>query len=192
MSKKWVFNSLVEDDKDAIGLVAYALYKHKKHTLATNLRSQGKEEGSIQQQVDTFHDQTLQNNSLDDYREKATNYLNSLFLEIENEEREKFARERAKIEKQHQSSFKKEKAKILKNMREYQSSHKSWFEKLGNWLISGIPGIVSSFLVTSLILGASMLLVNESKRQEVFAELAVEYLGISAQVNDSTGNKKLR
>ncbi|MGJ0636181.1 hypothetical protein [Xenorhabdus bovienii] len=29
MSKKWVFEALVKDDKDAVGLMAYALYKYK-------------------------------------------------------------------------------------------------------------------------------------------------------------------
>lgn len=179
MTKKWVFESLVTDDKDAIGLIAYALYKHKKHTLATSLRKEGKEEGYIQQQVQTFHDQTLQNNSLGDYREKANSFLDEIFDELEEIISADFKKEKAKLEKQCQNEIKNQKAKILKNMREYQTANKSPLEKLGLWLLSGIPGIVSSFVLTCFILGASIFLVNEDKRQEVFADLASKYLGVS-------------
>ncbi|CBJ88883.1 hypothetical protein HZS38_12070 [Xenorhabdus nematophila] len=76
MSKKWVFEALVKDDKDAVGLIAYALYKYRKHILATNLRNQGENESIIKKEVSIFHKQTLQNNSPDDYRDRATHYLN--------------------------------------------------------------------------------------------------------------------
>ena len=79
MSKKWVFESLVTDDKDAIGLIAYAFYKRKKHTLATSLRSEGKDESHIQQEVRTFHDHALQSNALPDYREEAKKFLDEIF-----------------------------------------------------------------------------------------------------------------
>lgn len=179
MTKKWVFESLVTDDKDAIGLIAYALYKNEKHTLASNLRKQGKLEPEIQQEVNTFHDQTLQNNSLTHYRERATTYLSEIIERVQKDEHEKYLKEKAKLEKQHGNALKNQKTKILKNMREYQHANKSFVEKLSAWLLSGIPGIVSSFIITCFILGASMLLVSEDRRQEVFAELASKYLGIS-------------
>ncbi len=185
MTKKWVFESLVTDDKDAIGLIAYALYKHKKHTLATSLRKEGKDEDHIQQQVQTFHDQTLQNNSLTDYREKAKNFLDEIFDELEEIISADFKKEKAKLEKQHQNAIKNQKAKILKSMREYQTANKSPLEKLGLWLLSGVPGIVSSFVITCFILGASMFLVSEDRRQEVFAELASKYLGISQNTSQT-------
>lgn len=178
LSKKWVFDSLVTDDKDAIGLIAYALYKHKKHTLAVNLRDEGKDEDTIQKEVNTFHDQTLQNNSLDDYRDKATKYLSDLIQRVQDDERAEFDKEKVKLAKAQQNELKNQRSKILKNMREYQSANKSMMEKLGNWLLSGIPGIVSSFILTCFFLGASMLLVTQEKRQEVFAELVSKYLGV--------------
>lgn len=184
MDKKWVFESLVKDDKDSIGLIAYALYKNKKHTLATSLRNKGKDESHIQQQVQTFHDQTLQNNSLDDYREKAKNFLDKIFNELEEDIKARYEKEKTQLGKEHANNLKKEKAKLIKNIREFQHANRSWYEKLGAWLLSGIPGIVSSFLVTSLIIGASVLLVSESKRQEVLTELWAKYLGISQPVKN--------
>lgn len=192
MTKKWVFESLVTDDRDAVGLIAYALYKNKKHTLASNLRSEGKAEDTIQQEVNTFHDQTLQNNSLVDYREKATNYLSELIQNVQNDERVKYTQEKQKLEqkhqkekkdlgKEHEAKLKKQKTAILKNMREYQGANRTFPEKTFHWLASGLPGIVSSFLITCLIIGASVLLVSEDRKQEVFTELASKYFGISAQ-----------
>ena len=194
MTKKWVFGSLVTDDKDAIGLIAYALYKNEKHTLASNLRRQGKDEPTIQQEVNTFHDQTLQNNSLSYYRDRATNYLSDLIQRVQDDERENFAKEKTKLEKRHQNELKNQRTKILKSMREYQTANKSALEKLGLWLLSGIPGIVSSFLVTCLIIGASVLFISEDKRQEMLTNLWAEYFGVQQQApasptKQSTGTK---
>ncbi|MDE9493776.1 hypothetical protein KKJ09_09245 [Xenorhabdus bovienii] len=63
--------------------MAYALYKYKKHILATDLRNKRKSENIIPKEVNTFHDQTLQNNRLEDYRDKATNYLHGLIQQVE-------------------------------------------------------------------------------------------------------------
>lgn len=178
LTKKWVFESLVTDDKDAIGLIAYALYKNEKHTLASSLRQQGKDEQTIQQEVKIFHDHTLQNNSLGHYKDRATTYLSKLIQKVQDDEIEKYQKEKMKSDKQHQTELKKQRAEILKGMREYQTANKSALDKLTHWLLSGLPGIVSSFLITCFILGASMLLVSEDRRQEVFAELASKYLGV--------------
>ncbi|WP_428242325.1 hypothetical protein [Gynuella sp.] len=181
MTKKWVFESLVKDDQDSIGLIAYALYKHKKHTLATSLRKEGKNEEYIQQQVQTFHDQTLQNNSLDDYREKAKNFLNKIFSELEADISAGFEKEKAQLEKQHKKDLANEKRKLCQNIKNYQHANRTWYEKLGAWLLSGIPGIVSSFLVTCLIIGASVLLISEDKRQDMLRSLWAEYFGVQQQ-----------
>lgn len=182
MARKWVFESLVNNDQDSIGLIAYALYKHKKHTLATSLRQAGNDEDYIQQQVQTFHDQTLQNNSLEDYREKAKNFLNKIFQEIEEDISAKFEKEIAQVEKQHKKELTNEKRKLFKNIKEYQHANRAWYEKLGAWLLSGIPGIVSSFLVTCLIIGASILFISEDKRQDMLRSLWAEYFGVQQQV----------
>lgn len=178
MNKKWVFGALVSDDKDAIGLIAYALYKHKKHTLATALRREGKTEDYIQQQVQIFHDQTLQNDSLNDYREKATNFLDEIFSKLEQDIEDRYEKEKAQLKKDHVNAIKKEKQKLIKNIEEFKYANRAWYEKLGLWLLSGIPGIVSSFVVTTLIIGSAVLFVPEQKKQEIFEDLIKNYLGL--------------
>lgn len=178
MNKKWVFASLVNNDRDAIGLIAYALYKHKKHTLATSLRQEGRGEDYIQQQVQTFHDQTLQNNSLNDYREKATNFLNEIFSKLEQNIKDSYEKEKAQLQKDHANAIKKEKQKLIKNIEEFKYANRAWYEKLGLWLLSGIPGLISSFLITALIIGAAVLFVPEQKKQEIFESLIKNYLGL--------------
>lgn len=183
-----MFEALVKNDTDAIGLIAYALYKHKKHSLAQSLRNQGFSEQHIQDQVKIFHDQTL-HNSLNDYRVTAENYMNAICVQLEKdittkfEEREKQfkqsldARE-AQTKKDCDARIKKERREFIKAVQEYERTNKSMLSIFGAWLISGIPGIFASFLITALVIGASVLLVSEEKRKEVFASLVAEYIGI--------------
>ena len=184
-----MFEALVKNDTDAIGLIAYALYKHKKHSLAQSLRDQGFSEQHIQDQVKIFHDQTL-HNSLSDYRVRAENYMNAICVQLEKDittkfdEREKQfkqsldARE-AQTKKDCDARIKKERRQFIKSVQEYEKTNKSMLSIFGAWLISGIPGILASFLITALVIGASVLLVSEEKRKEVFASLVAEYVGIA-------------
>lgn len=190
-NKKWVFDTLVEHDKDAIGLIAYALYKYKKHTLAKTLRAEGSTEEHIQEQVRTFHDQTLQNSSLEDYREKATNYLNELFKKVEDTERDKYSREKAQLEKQFKKDILKERREFIKNVQEYERMHKPWHSVVGSFLLSGIPGIVSSFLIFCLIVGAAIFFVPEAERTSILTKLFAEYVGAEVPA-DSTNTKPLK
>jgi len=190
VSQKWVFEALVENENDGIGLIAYALYKHKKHALAQSLREQKHPEIYIQNQVKIFHDQTLQNNTLKDYREKAENYLSGVYAVLEKDIATKYAEKEkqlkqaheareAQVKKECEASIKKERREFIKSIQEYERSNKSWFSIFCAWLISGIPGVVASFLITALVIGSSVLLVPEEKRKEVFASLAAEYIGIA-------------
>ncbi|UAW98743.1 hypothetical protein KEM63_01790 [Halopseudomonas nanhaiensis] len=179
MKKRWVFASLVKNDQDAIGLIAYALYKHKKHTLATSLRSEGKDETFIQQQVDTFHDQTLQNNSLDDFREKATKFLDEMIGQIEKDLTADHEKEKAALAKQHKNQLTNEQKRLLQNMKNYQRAHRSIWERAGAWILSGVPSAVSSFLIASLVIGASVLTVSEEQRQAVLTSLWANYFGVN-------------
>ncbi|MEH6671360.1 hypothetical protein [Halopseudomonas sp.] len=178
LNKKWVFATLVKNDRDTVGLIAYALYKHKKHTLATSLRDDGKDEAFIQQQVQTFHDQTLQNNSLDDYREKATKFLADIFDQIEKDVSVNHEKERVLLEKKYKKDLTNEQKRLFQNIKNYQYDHRSKMDRLGAWLLSGVPSVVSSFLIASLLIGASVLTVSEEQRQAVLKSLWANYFGV--------------
>lgn len=188
MSKKWVFEALVTDSKDAIGLIAYALYKQRKHTLAESLREDGVPEPDIANQVKIFHDQTLKN-GLEDYKEKSTAFLNEIFKQLEDTilkrtavERDKLVAEHAQrelaLKKEHAKKIKQEQRNLAKKIVEYEKDNKPILERFGAWLISGIPGVIASFLLTAIFIGSAVLLVPESKRQEIFVSLAAEYLNM--------------
>lgn len=190
MSQTWVFEALVNNDTDAIGLIAYALYKHKKHSLAQSLRANGNTEQDIQNQVKIFHDQTLQNNSLDDYRVKAENFLDAICVQLEKDittkfnDREKQLKQsleirEAQTKKDCEARIKKERREFIKSVQEYERSNKSILSIFLAWLISGIPKVLASFVITALVIGSSVLLVSEEKRKEVFASLVAEYVGIA-------------
>lgn len=180
VEKRWVFEAIVEHEKDAVGLIGYALYKHKKHTLAKALRKQGQSDAQIQLQVQTFHDQFLHNDSIEEYRNKATDFLNQIFSGIEADLRKELDEKIALLDKTHQKALKKSRSDFLKSVQEYERVNKSLLSRLWGFLISGIPGIVSSFLITSLVIGASLMFVSEAKRKEFLTSLAAEYVGIDA------------
>ena len=187
LEKRWVFDSIVESDEDVVGLIGYALYKYKKHTLAKSLRAQNRGEEDIKREVQIFHDQFLHNNSVEEYRNKATDYLDQLFSKVESEEREKYEKEKEKLEKQLKRDLRKGRNDFIKSVQEYEKMNKPWHARLVAFLISGVPGIVSSFLITSLVVGAALVLVPEEKRKEVFTTLAAEYIGID--LPQSTNSK---
>ncbi|GAB2200886.1 hypothetical protein [Sessilibacter sp. MAH4] len=204
MNKKWVFESLVKDDKDAIGLIAYALYKHKKHNLANNLRADGASDVQIEQQVKTFHDQALLSDSLNDYREMAVTYFDALISEAEEKYNEKqrlqkkahedkvkslkllHEKEIKNLNTKHINELKRQEANLLKKIKEYSLTHKSVFEKLVHWLFSGIPSTISTFLLTALFLGSVLFFTSEEKRKEVFSEFASKYISIQSSGSNKT------
>ena len=76
--KEWVFEKLVASETDAIGLLAYALYKHEKHELACKLRKSGASEGDIDSQVSTFHNQALIPARLFGYKAQSSKFIDTL------------------------------------------------------------------------------------------------------------------
>lgn len=178
MEKRWVFETIVEDDQDVVGLIGYALYKYKKYELAQSLRKQGCPEDQIQDQVQTFHDHFLLNNSVNDYRNKATNFLDNVYKKMEDGLKQAFDEKKDKLEKQYNKDLGKARRDFIKSVQEYERFNKTWPEKIWSFLISGIPGIVSSFIVTSLIIGAALLFVPQATRNQVFVTLASQYMGV--------------
>jgi len=179
LEKRWVFEAIVEDDEDAVGLIGYALYKCKKHTLAKTLREQGMEEPDIQTEVQTFHDQFLRNNSVEEYRNKATDYLDQVYSQFENKIRTSYQAEKAQLEKQLDKDLKKFKRDFINSVKEYDVTNKPWHSKLWAFLISGIPGIASSFLIFCVLVGGAVFFVSEERREEILTSLVVEYIGVS-------------
>lgn len=178
MAKKWVFEALVQDDKDAVGLIAYALYKHRKHTLAGSLRAEGKSEQDIESEVRMFHDHTLNDGTLDDYREKATRYLDGVYASLETDIKANFEKEKQKLVKAHAAELKKDRAKFVKNVRAFETSNQNWLERFWLWLLSGIPSLVSTFVLTAFLWGALFFFVSEDAKKELVTNLVTSYLGV--------------
>lgn len=174
MVEKWVFEEIVEDDKDIIGLVAYALYKQRKHTLGVSLREQGKDEDLIREELKSFHNQALQSNSLDDYRARGKIFLDEIVHSIE----EEFSKERRLLEEQTKKRLSAEKSKILKDIENYQRANQLWREKILNWFLSGLSTTFSSLLITCLIVGVLVLSVSTDRRQKILENIAADYFSV--------------
>lgn len=175
-SKKWVFEALVENERDSVGLIGYALYKNKKHLLAKKLRSANQSEEVIQQEVSRFHDQTLQTDSINDYREKATQFLSEIIQKVQDDEKRKHQKELDVLKKKYEKDIKAESTKVFTRIKSYQAGHRTVIERLGLWLLSGIPGLFSSTLILCLFYGLTMLFIPEEKRAELLRDALAEFI----------------
>lgn len=188
-----MYQALVENDNDSIGLIAYAFYKKDKNSLANDLRLNSVDEEEIEKQVQIFHDQALEKGRLDQFKERASVYLEKLTAQIEKDiftdlSRE-FEKEREDLIKAHAKALKAEKEKIWKGIKEYSIKEKPWYEKLLPWFFSGFPGLTSAFFLSILLLGLSVLFIPLQQRQDALRDIAINYFGVKSLVEPLKQNK---
>ncbi|EJD6080704.1 hypothetical protein M0L39_RS09615 [Providencia rettgeri] len=194
LKKKWVFKELVTSGDDAQELMAYAIYKVKKNQLAEMRRSQGWDEESIQDELDKFHEITLQV-GLDDYRSKAQ----TLFLEVTKGAAEHvtpyYQSEIEKLKKEHSENIKRLKSQIsdlrnnavshyIEKVNEYNLSQKTWqdrylFRPL-KWAFSGLPSIFASALTLGVIVAIMGYFAGPETRSVIINEGAKNILEVLA------------
>lgn len=194
LKKKWVFKELVTSGDDAQELMAYAIYKVKKNQLAEARRTQGWDEESIQQELDRFHEITLQV-GLEDYRIKAQ----ALFLEVMQGAAEHvtpyYEAEIKKLKKEHSEAVKRLKSQIndlrnnavkhyIEKVDEYNLSQKTWQDRYLirpiKWAFSGLPGILASAFTLGVIVAVMGYFAGPEKRALIISEGAKNVLEILA------------
>ncbi|HBM2903936.1 TPA: hypothetical protein MB376_005064 [Klebsiella pneumoniae] len=90
MSQRWVFDALVKDREDKIGLIAYSLYKFEKNELANRLNSEGKTPTQIRSELRTFHDHALGDSRIEGFRNHAEVIIRDLMDQIEEDLRAEY------------------------------------------------------------------------------------------------------
>lgn len=90
MSQRWVFDALVEDREDKIGLIAYSLYKFEKNELAHRLNCEGKTGSQIRSELRTFHNHALGDSRIKGFRDHAEVIIRDLMEQIEEDLREEY------------------------------------------------------------------------------------------------------
>lgn len=194
LKKKWVFKELVTSGDDAQELMAYAIYKVKKNQLAEARRSQGWSEDKIQEELDKFHEITLQV-GLEDYRIKAQ----ALFLEVMQGAAEHvtpyYQKEIEKLKKEHAEAIRRLKSQIndlrnnavkhyIEKVEEYNLSQKTWKDlyliRPIKWAFSGLPGIFASVFTLGVIVAVMGYFAGPEKRALIISEGARNILEIVA------------
>ncbi|EKN5936154.1 hypothetical protein DVQ01_05245 [Yersinia enterocolitica] len=192
--KEWVFKALVTSGDDAQELMAYAIYKVKKNQLAEARRNQGWSEELIQEELDKFHEITLQV-GLEDYRMKAQ----ALFLEVMQGAAEHvtpfYEAEIKKLKKEHDEAIKRLKAQIddlrnnavkhyIEKVDEYNLSQKTWqdryFIRPLKWAFSGLPSILASAFTLGVIVAIMGYFAGPEKRTLIISEGTKNILEILA------------
>ncbi|TOE63745.1 hypothetical protein CGJ39_14135 [Vibrio parahaemolyticus] len=195
VGKKWVFRELVKDNRDYLGLMSYALYKHEKDETANGLRENGASDDKVEQTLKDFHDQVLMSPArLGAYKQRAaglidtaikssTDKLEAQYNELQEQLKREYVSQHKKLEKQkadldlREKGLKKLEGKIRTEVvntikssaQEYQKPH--FVVGILKWLGSGFSGVVASVLVMVLTLGVLTMGDPESKHQ-----LAVGFL----------------
>jgi cell division septum initiation protein DivIVA len=86
MASKWVYETLVADDNDVRGFIAYAFYKRSKHQRALDARQEGKSEPEVQAIIKGHHDHVVASPLLlSGFEAKAETFLNNIADSIYNE-----------------------------------------------------------------------------------------------------------
>lgn len=203
MGKRWVFQELVkkQDDGslDVIGYVAYALYKAKKDSLATSLRSQQTPEEEIERRLREFHENTvISSDECSTLRKRAEEVINESFesaladmestltsqLETaKNRSESEYQRKLKELEKE-RKSFEKEKKTLSTKVRK-EESNKIYLAakdvtkpnrliRSALWMWNGFSGLIATVFVGIVIFGSLVYFGDGKTKQEVIGH-AIEW-----------------
>lgn len=181
-TKKWVFKLLVKDDKDFVGLVAYSLYKHRKNEIAEDHRSSGMLEAEISTKLQAFHDEsTVGATAINQYRERGKAILEDIIAQAEERRDAIHQSTLAQLKKEHAKELSKCHKKAMDEIAAAASVTKNskdhWLRKTALWLISGMPGAVSTVVLVVVIYGLMALFSSDEKRKEIAANGVNTVLG---------------
>lgn len=177
--RKWVFQLLVRDSNDPIGLIAYSLYKYAKAELAANLKEDGVSDEKINSELKIFHDQTIATQSqLDNYRQRAEHLVlelgelsgKAMFRDSLDDlelKKSKLAAEQATLNRDkanYQKDLQKEKTKQTKELIDQfrtavkNTPKRSKKEAFAAWLHNGAYSLSSQIVIIAFIFGVALIL----------------------------------
>lgn len=196
LTKRWVFNTIVEDDDDIQGLVAYSLYKRAKRKVANGLIRDGKSEEEVMDALALFHDQAISSGNLESYRNEAEKYLLNYFLnskeQVDSEWESKLKGMRdsnekkiQKIKKEHEKELDDQDKNLLSAIKIYRDRRSS-FSKLCEWVLSGVPSAVATFLVMFLFCGVLVVTSSDEAKGGILQGFASMFTGPSNGGGENT------
>lgn len=179
MQKRWVFDSLVKDSDDVTGLLAYALYKHKKSNLAKGLRNEGKSEDEIIGAMQTFHNQTITGiGQLNVYEKEALLLLDGMEKRIRESINEQISGEHKKViatlNTEHTRELKKQKDNFIKKIKQFEVTETSICQKLLSVLQSSIGNAIGNILVVIILAGLILILAPDNLKEGIVDQVIAQ------------------
>lgn len=141
-----IYNKLVKDDKDLVGLIAYALYKQHKIEFIKSFKASHDNADPKQGDFESFYVGSCTTSSLNSYRDEAQILLEKLTLAAAREEIDAFENEMLQ-------DYKKEIAEAVK------SNQPKWWNSV-------IYSVIGAF-VFSIIVAMSSFLGKTSEKQNM-------------------------
>ncbi len=174
--KSWVYECLVENDEDPVGLIAYAFYKKSKHELASSLRQEGKPEAEILEAVKNHHDTVLQSKQLlAGFTREAQIFLTEILNQVETKVKANLESEHSKKVAELEKKEKKALEAAIRDLKAAAANFKSpgLMKQSINWVLNGFSGVIAALITTVIIGGILYYNAPESQRQ-LIKQQAVE------------------
>jgi|GEM_PF-1295712 len=181
MAEKHVFSELVRNDSDLQDLLAYALYKRKKHKLAVALVAENLDGAQIKQRLDTFRENVLSNEEeLNSFRDVAASlvqdFVNDANKIIQKNFDEYRAGELAKIDQEAKKLqgiwLKKVKQQIIKDRVDYVMDA---LKMLATFLVKKFAIISIGILLTMI----AIYWLADDQTKDDFVDSAIQKIGTS-------------
>lgn len=168
MAKQWVFEKLVTDPhKGVVGLIAYALYKARKHEVASSLRESGRSEEEIKEQVDSYHESVVNSPStLSDFKSNASRLLDDVTAQLEQGIAEHYQKQLERKDRDYTEAVERLKREYEKKLnREVKKGMHEFVKKIHAapvrpktiralcWIWNGFSGVFAATLLAMMIGG---------------------------------------
>ncbi|MDM3392526.1 MULTISPECIES: hypothetical protein [Citrobacter] len=175
-NKKWVFSELVKDSNDLSQLIAYAIYKADKDSVANGCRAQGKTEEEIQEALDAYHDSVattlrLQQSCHDRAAVLMTTVANGIVADAKQKADQKIAA----IEGDNKKALAKEGKKAVeeyhKKIKQSVAQKQTKWEWFKEFTVSGFSGVWATIVLIVAVWIISMAAAPKSERDHLTGNL---------------------
>lgn len=171
-NKKWVFSELVKDSNDLSQLIAYAIYKADKDSIANGLRKQQKTEDDIQAKLDAYHDSVATTPRLQQScHDRAASLIITLVNDIASETQQKASQQIEAIQNENKKALAKEAKRAVdeyhKKIKQNVAASQSKRRKLWDFTVSGFSGVWATLILIAVFWIISMAAATDDERDQV-------------------------
>lgn len=190
MTKKWVFNILVKNDKDHEGLIAYALYKYDKYLKAKQVRAETNNEPEVDKAVKEFHDSVVSTVSFQKaYQDAALTFLVNVSKNVTEPLIRKHTEEISALKAEHKKELLNFEKDWIKKVRQQVASKPFSIENIKSQIASNIVSLlitaIFSFVIIAVVLVNKVSEDDQKRYLKEFADDAINTIVSKPNISDT-------